>query len=245
MKILNVGSQFINRFLLELPDGKYCLIDTGYKWEYAAFCKKLAEIGVDKQQIEYLVITHAHADHVGFLKEMLAECHPTVIFHPDQAPRLQAGKNDCNVYISNFPVLLSSKIVTLSPFVDKSQCYPSLDTSSFVPYTENPLAPFGIELIPLVGHTAADLCVKVGSDFFCGDVFGNAFFSTHHFPTWIEDKFSLIASWEQFLELKDVITVYPGHGKPFAAKVIEKDLAYWRDRGVFPLQKKKKNQLNF
>ena len=245
MRIINAGSKYINRFLLELPDGNYCLIDTGYKWEYADFKKKLTELGIPLGNVKYVVITHAHADHVGFLKEMLEEIQPTVVYHPDQAPRLRAGKNDCNVYISNYPVWLSSKLVTISYFVDKSQCYPALDTSTFVPYTENPLAEYGIELIPLVGHTAADLCVKADGDFFCGDVFGNAFFSTHRFPTWIEDKFALIRSWEQVVDRKDIVTVYPGHGKPFPAKILPKDLEYWRDKGVLPLQKKKKNQLSF
>ena len=245
MKIHNVGSKFINRFLLELSEDAYLLIDTGYKWEYADFREKMQKEGLDIQKIKYIVITHAHADHVGFLKEMLEDVHATIIYHPDQAPRLNAGKNDCNVYISNFPVLISSKIVTLSPFVDKSQCYPALDVSGYVSYEENPLAEYGVEFVPLVGHTAADLCVKVGSDFFCGDVFGNAFFSTHHFPTWIEDKFALIRSWEKVIEMRDIVTIYPGHGKPFPAKKLEKDLEYWKEKGVFPLQKKKKNQLNF
>ena len=245
MKILNAGTKYISRFLLEYAEKEYLLIDTGYKWEYAAFLKKLAELGVKKEEIKYVAITHAHADHVGFLKEMMADVDIKVIYHPDQGPRLRAGKNDCNVFISNFPVLLSSKIVTMSPFIEKSQCYPSLDTSTFISYEDNPLADYGIEFIPLRGHTAADLCIKVGSDFFCGDVFGNAIFSTHRFPTWIEDKFALIRSWEQVLEIKDIATIYPGHGKPFSSKVLPKDLEYWKDKGVFTFQKKRRNQLDF
>ena len=42
MKILNAGSKYINRFLLEYAEKEYLLIDTGYKWEYADFLKKLA-----------------------------------------------------------------------------------------------------------------------------------------------------------------------------------------------------------
>ncbi|MBR1747443.1 MAG: MBL fold metallo-hydrolase [Clostridia bacterium] len=245
MKINNVGSKLVNRYLLELPDGGYCLIDTGYKWEYEAFSSAMQKIGAEISKIRFVVLTHAHADHAGFLKELLSVVPATVIYHPDQAPRLHAGKNDCNVYVSTFPILLTSKVATVSEFVDKTQCYPSLDTTNFVPYTENPLADYGVEFFPLVGHTAADLCLKVGSDFFCGDVFNNAFYASHRFPTWIEDKFALIRSWEQVVSIKDIVTVYPGHGKPFPASKIAKDLAYWKDKGVFPLQKKKKNQLSF
>ena len=240
MKIINCGTYTINRFMLALPEG-YVLIDTGYKWEYPAFCKALEKNGIKKEEIKYVIITHAHADHAGFLKEMLEEISPVVIYNPLQKPRLEAGKNNCEVFVPGLMIQITSKIS--AAMVDKMQCYPSLNTENFVSYEENPLAEFGIEFIPLNGHTEGDLAVKVGSDLFCGDVCMSSLKSTHHFPLWLEDKFALLRSWETILEQKEVATIYPGHGKPFDIKLLVKDLEYWRDKGVMPLNSRNKNQL--
>ena len=240
MKILNMGTYTINRFMLALPEG-YCLIDTGYKWEYPKFRKALEKNGIKLDEIKYVVITHAHADHAGFLKEMLEDISPVVIYNPLQKPRLEAGKNNCDVYVPDVVIQITSKIS--AAMVDKMQCYPSLDTENFVSYMDNPLADFGIEFLPLSGHTEGDLAVKVGSDLFCGDVCMSSLSSTHHFPLWLEDKYALLRSWETILEQKDIATIYPGHGKPFDIKLIAKDIEYWRNKGVMPLNARNKNQL--
>ncbi len=229
-------SHYFNRYLLDLPCG-LCLIDTGYKWEYADFLAQLSKLGLKKENITYVIVTHAHADHVGFLKELLADVTPNVIFHPGQRARLEAGKNDLNTYISTFTALISSKITAV--LVDKYQCFPAVKCDKFIPYTENPLAPFGVELIPLLGHTDADLAVKYGSNLFCGDVFMNGFPSSHKFPLWVLNKFQLVTSWEKVMQNKEIATVYPAHGKPFDLVEIKKDIEYWRPRGVFKLFKKK------
>lgn len=240
MQVLNAGSRYFNRYLLVLSDG-YCLIDTGYKWEYPKFCEKLQKLGVRKEEIKYVVLTHAHSDHVGFLKEMLADISPKVIFHPAQKARLEAGKNNIDVYVSNFPSLIGTW--GSLTFVDKTQCFPAIKTESFIPYEQNPLTEYGIEFIPLAGHTDADLAIKVGSMLFCGDICMNAFPASAHFPLWLENKYVLLENWEKILSLPDVATVYPSHGKPFDVKELRKDIEVWRTKGVFKLFKKKKNQI--
>lgn len=225
-----------NRYLLDLPCG-YCLIDTGYKWAYADFLANLAKCGLRKDQIKFVIITHAHADHAGFLKELIEDVRPTVIYNPDQRKRLEAGKNDLDTYVSTFSALIVSKMMTA--FVDKYHCFPAVKCDNFVPYYDNPLASYGVELIPLSGHTDADLAVKYGSNLFCGDIFMNGYFSSHRFPFWVLNKFRLVTAWETILTYKDIATVYPAHGKPFDVSLVKKDIEYWRNRGVFKLFKKK------
>lgn len=239
MRILNAGGS-INRYLLVLPDG-YCMIDTGYKWEYADFCAELRKLGVKKEEIKYLILTHAHSEHAGFLRELLTEIHPVVIFNPKQKSRLEAGKNNLDVYVSNFISLIVGWCS--AAFVDKYQCFPSVKTASFVSYEKNPLSAYGIEFIPLTGHTDADLAVKVGSNLFCGDICTNKAPATRHFPVWLENKYALLKSWETILSNHEIATVYPSRGKPFDVKELIKDIEYWRGKGVFKLFKKKKNQI--
>ncbi len=238
MRILNVGTKFFNAYLLALPDG-YCLIDCGAKKDYRHFRDNLLELRIRLDEIKYVIITHAHADHVGFLKQLIDDASPTVIFNPKQAMRLEAGKNNMNVFVSTFFGLLGSRYTTT--FVDKYQCFPSVKTDTFVPYTAHPLAEYGFSFIPLSGHTDADLAIKVGSDLFCGDICMNVFPATKHCPVWLENKFELMKSWETILSDHEIATIYPAHGKAFDLKELSKDLAYWRDKGVFKLFKTKKN----
>ena len=239
MKTLNLGNKYFNIYLLDLGASGYCLIDTGYKWQYGKFLKKLDKNGIDKRKIKYLVITHAHADHVGFLKEIVGDIDPTVIYDPRQRARLEAGKNNIDVYITTFIALMSSKVTASSVFVDRFQCFPAVKTEKFVSYEKNPLKEFGIEFVPYGGHTDGDLALKAGSELYCGDICMNCFPSIKRAPLWVENKFALIKSWESILSDGSIATVFPIHGKPFDVRELKTALDYWRDRGVFKLFKKK------
>ena len=70
MKILNLGNRVVNQYLVELNDG-FLLIDTGYSNGYKRFIKNLSKHRIQKEQIKYVFITHAHDDHIGFLAELL------------------------------------------------------------------------------------------------------------------------------------------------------------------------------
>jgi len=241
MNVLNAGkNSYFNRYLLDLPCG-LCLIDGGYKWEYDDFIEKLNKLGRKKEEIKFVIITHAHSDHVGFLKRLIETVQPTVIYHPGQKARLEAGKNDLDTYISTFIALIGSKIT--ATFVDKYQCFPAVKCDKFIPYYNNPLADYGVEFIALAGHTDADLAVKFGSGLYCGDLFMNCTPALHKFPLWVKNKFVLVSSWEEILKHKEIAVVYPSHGKPFNLAETKKDLEYWRDKGVFKLFKSKTNQL--
>jgi competence protein ComEC len=55
--------------LITFPDGKTMLIDGGETSEGVALVGKLRRLGV--QQIDWLVATHPHSDHIGGLIQVL------------------------------------------------------------------------------------------------------------------------------------------------------------------------------
>ncbi len=237
MEILNAGDKVINRYLLPVGED-YCLIDTGYKWSYESFVTSMKKMGVSLEKIKYLVLTHIHADHAGFAKELLKN-YPEIklIYNEKGKPRLEAGKNDMNVYISSLTNLFLSYASVI--FVDKTQCFPAVFTDNVLDYKTQPLSEYGIEFIELSGHTSADLAVKYQDMLFCGDICMNGIPSTKHFPLWLENKFEVIKSWEKIIDMKDIKTLYPAHGKPFDKTELSKYIEYWRVKGVFKLFKKK------
>lgn len=122
MEIKNVGNKYFNNYLLPIDDS-YCLIDTGYKWSYKKFVQGLHKQGIALDDIKYLVLTHIHADHAGFAKELLSN-NPNIqlIYNEKGKLRLEAGKNDMNVYVSSLTNLFTSYISVL--FVETTQCFP-------------------------------------------------------------------------------------------------------------------------
>ena len=92
MKTINLGNRINNIFLIKLDEG-YLLIDTGYNEQFIDFCKKLTLKNIEINEIQYVLLTHAHDDHAGFLNEILDQSNAKVILHKEAAVRLMAGQN--------------------------------------------------------------------------------------------------------------------------------------------------------
>ena len=82
-----------NDFLLPCHGG-YLQVDTGYEHDYPAYRKNLARAGVALEEIRYLVLTHHHDDHAGFLNALTRDAEVQIIAHEQATALLQSGKND-------------------------------------------------------------------------------------------------------------------------------------------------------
>ena len=232
MKIENVGNCIINRYLLPTGDG-YCLVDTGNVWEFKEFRKKMRKHNIPLSKIKYVALTHIHADHVGFLKELLEETGATLIYDMSTRKRLEAGKNDLNTYISGFILLIISKISAF--FVDKTQTFPAVFTDKCIDVSTQPLSIYGIEFITLKGHTTSDTCIKYGDKLLCGDLFMSGISSYKHMPSWVRNKFDIIDSWKKVQAMTGINFILPSHGRAFEKKKIKNCIEYWQQKGVFKL----------
>lgn len=67
--------------LVELPDGKVMLIDAGEASASQSVLDALEEAGVD--EIDYLVATHPHADHIGGMEAVLGAYDVGEVWMPD------------------------------------------------------------------------------------------------------------------------------------------------------------------
>ncbi|NLL55923.1 MAG: MBL fold metallo-hydrolase [Clostridiales bacterium] len=237
MNIINIGNKFINSYLIPIGDD-YVLVDTGGKNSFDKFLARLQEKNIPLTKIKYVFLTHVHSDHAGFLRQLLNKSKATLIYNDKGKARLEAGKNNLNVYVSSLTNLIASYISTA--FVDTTQRFPSVKTDNYINFSEQPLKEYDIEFIELAGHTSSDVGLKIGDKFFCGDVCMNGIGSNKRFPAWCENKFELIKSWEKIINDADIVTIYPGHGKPFAKDDLKKYLPYWKEHGVIALFRKKR-----
>jgi glyoxylase-like metal-dependent hydrolase (beta-lactamase superfamily II) len=82
----------INSFLLADDDGSLTLVDAGLKRADRKVLAALAELGRAPQDVQRIVLTHAHNDHAGGLAAVQQKTGARVHAHDRDAVYLQTGK---------------------------------------------------------------------------------------------------------------------------------------------------------
>ena len=87
----------VTNFSLIEEGGKYTLVDAGTPGDWAFFSQSLAGLGGKLDDLDAVLLTHAHSDHTGFAERARAEAGAQVWIHAadEQAVRTgKAGQND-------------------------------------------------------------------------------------------------------------------------------------------------------
>ena len=219
--VLNLGTIYMNAYLVEISNGWF-LVDTGYSFDYKHFIRAAKRKGIALSSIRYVVLTHAHADHAGFSKRILADTGATLVCLPAERDRLLSGVNNKDVYISR---KCTHWINRISAATKRLQTFPPVDIAGAADAEAQPLAAEGITFFVLHGHTDNDLCFRVEDKLFVGDICMNGIGAAGHSPLWIEDPAALVESWKALITM-DGTFLYVGHGKPFP----KNDLAVFVDK---------------
>src|SRR4051812_183285 len=75
-----VADAYVNYYLLE-DGGSVTIVDAGLPTSWKSVQSALAEIGSSPANVEAIVLTHAHFDHVGFAERARREWHVPVWVH--------------------------------------------------------------------------------------------------------------------------------------------------------------------
>lgn len=83
---------YINSFAFVEPDGSVTLVDCGTKRAPRAIVKSLQSMGKSVEDVQRIVMTHAHNDHAGGLAEMVDRTSPEyVMAHVEEKRYLESG----------------------------------------------------------------------------------------------------------------------------------------------------------
>lgn len=133
---LTLGLYQTNCYIVHAPDSKTCcIIDPGY--EAATILHKVEALGLE---VEAILLTHGHFDHVGAVAEIAAE-------------------TDCHVYIS-------AADLSLPPMITGGKLY---YTHTYPAEGSVATAGLTFRVIPTPGHTPGSVCLVCGDVMFSGD----------------------------------------------------------------------------
>ncbi len=226
MELINFGSIAINQYLIKIEAG-YLMIDTGYPDGYTKFLKKLKRNSLSLNDIKYIFLTHAHDDHVGFLKKILEDNPMIQVFiSKETEQRLKDGHNRFDGGTSS---LYAHFICNFMRLIGKGKHkFPSINHLNHPIYLDDPQFNFekykiNAKHVFLPGHTRDNVGLIIeGRYLFCGDAAMSGPASKNNNILYIENKEDYILSWQRMIEL-NLPKIYPGHGKPFKREQLIKN----------------------
>jgi glyoxylase-like metal-dependent hydrolase (beta-lactamase superfamily II) len=80
-----IGERFVNWYLIE-ESGRLTMVDAGLPASWHSLLEALNELGRTRGDIEALVLTHAHFDHIGFAERARVELGIPVWLHENDVP---------------------------------------------------------------------------------------------------------------------------------------------------------------
>lgn len=206
-----IGLAGVNCYLLAAGDG-FVLIDTGKPESRAAIDERLSAAGCVVGALRLIVLTHGDYDHAGNAAHLGAKHGALVAMHHADAARVEQGdwSSGMKPRPDKFPLLYR----TMSRFIRPG----AFDT--FTPDLclddGQDLAEFDLAatVLHLPGHTRGSIGVLTSTgELFCGDLM-DSMMGRPSLEFFIDDMPAAQASLAKLRELR-VVTVYPGHGKPF------------------------------
>lgn len=90
--VLRLGSPLVNFYLVE-EAGRYTLVDAGLPRQFGMLIAALEQVGADLHDVEAVVLTHAHMDHVGSAEHVRTQAQATVHVHAADAQLARADSH--------------------------------------------------------------------------------------------------------------------------------------------------------
>lgn len=196
------------------------LIDGGDPHKILKLKKGFEKASIKPDQINLIVLTHGHWDHIGSVRDLKDLTGAKVLLHEGDKHFLD------EIYPSQPPgFTLWGKIIiaflkAYSPMIH----IPAFDVDIFAGDDEISLIDYGIngKVIHTPGHSRGSVSVLLESgDVFVGDLAMNMIPMrlTPGLPVFGDDLQLIKNSWRKLFSM-GIKTIYPAHGKPFTADVM-------------------------
>jgi glyoxylase-like metal-dependent hydrolase (beta-lactamase superfamily II) len=193
------------------------MIDGGAPNKAESFLKYAKRFAIDPKEIQLIILTHGHWDHIASVKRIQEITGAKIVMHHREKEWLEKPLKPSPPGVTVCGRILSTLLRPLTRFVD----VPKAQVDIVVPDDGLSLAEYGIrgEVIYTPGHSPGSISVLLETgDVFVGDLAMNRFplRLKPGLPIFADDIDRVKQSWKVLLDGGARI-VYPGHGKPFSA----------------------------
>jgi glyoxylase-like metal-dependent hydrolase (beta-lactamase superfamily II) len=229
------GTGMVNWYLIE-RDGRLTLVDAGMRGYWRQLERALRDLGRKLDEVEAVVLTHAHADHIGFAHQVKANSDATLWVH----------ERDAEPGVRRFPPFHLYLRPTAWPLLvhglrNGLLATPDADAAEVRTFTDGEVldVPGQPRIRHLPGHTRGNCALHLAdaSVVFSGDALVTFDpYRRRRGPRLLikgvnEDNAQARASLDQLAELNAQVLL-PGHGEPWrdgvAAAVAEAQArGYW------------------
>jgi len=216
--IIQVKMVKSNAYLIPSRNG-YVLVDTGVKGKEKFIKKILEKNNASFKDIELIIVTHVHYDHVGSLSILKSLTNAKVMVHRKEYELLASGVSD-----SPKGTMKISKAISIIANKVTKGTFEGVKADILVDDTYD-LSIFGINggVIHTPGHTIGSICILIEEDhLICGDTFFNVL-KNSVYPPFANIEKELLKSWIRIKEINPKL-FYPGHGEMFYKRKFIKNL---------------------
>jgi glyoxylase-like metal-dependent hydrolase (beta-lactamase superfamily II) len=208
-----------------VQDDGVIMIDGGAPNQARAFERGLERASIQPGEVQLIVLTHGHWDHIASAKDIKEITGGKIAMHQREKDCLEKSLKPGVPGVTAWGRIASRINSLLLRLVH----IPATDADVILGDEELSLTEYGIpgKVIHTPGHSTGSVSVLLETgEAFVGDLAMNMFPLRlgPGLPIFAEDLCKLGESWQLLLD-EGAETVYPAHGKPFSADIIRKALS--------------------
>ncbi len=199
------------------------LVDAGAMGGVPSFVKSMKKLNVDPKQIDLILLTHGHWDHITCLNEIREMTGAKVAVHQKDQYMVETGEPPFPAGITPYGRMMAwgAKMI-LHPHLPKIKVDMVLNDEGMS------LNEYGIpgKVIYTPGHSQGHCSILLDSgDAIVGDMAMNDWYLrlTPGLPILADDINQVVESWKKILPM-GIKRVYPAHGMDFPAEVMQKEV---------------------